>query len=168
MDPGEFGSVSFFFRELSEIPQKLKGVEGFPNILDLFLILFPFFGSVSSYFLGQFPVFKKSCWSVSSLFFDPFPVFRKSFIKSQFVDQFPLLGPVPLFWVHFLIFLVRFRFSKNRKFSVWWSVSSILGSISSFFGSVSGFQKSSKFSICWSISSFFWGRFLFFGFVSGF
>ena len=32
----EFGSVSFFFQELSEIPQKLKSVEGFPNILGRF------------------------------------------------------------------------------------------------------------------------------------
>ena len=67
----EFGSVSFFFQELSEIPQKLKSVEGFPNILGWFplylhLIRFPFFGSVSLFwvrflfFLGQFPVFRKS------------------------------------------------------------------------------------------------------------
>ena len=84
----EFGSVSFFFQELSEIPQKLKSVEGFPNILGRFpqylhLIRFPgFFGSVSS-FLGQFPVFRKSFKlsvrsSVSS-FLGPFPVFKKSF-----------------------------------------------------------------------------------------
>ena len=51
----EFGSVSFFFQELSEIPQKLKSVEGFPNILGRFpiylhLIRFPFFfGSVSGF-----------------------------------------------------------------------------------------------------------------------
>jgi len=32
----EFGSVSFFFQELSEIPQKLKSVEGFLNILGWF------------------------------------------------------------------------------------------------------------------------------------
>ena len=32
----EFGSVSYFFQELSEIPQKLKSVEGFPNILGWF------------------------------------------------------------------------------------------------------------------------------------
>jgi len=55
----EFGSVSFFFQELSEIPQKLKSVEGFPNILGRFplylhLIRFPFF-------LGPFPLF---FWSV--------------------------------------------------------------------------------------------------------
>ena len=30
----EFGS--FFFQELSEIPQKLESVEGFPNILGRF------------------------------------------------------------------------------------------------------------------------------------
>jgi len=54
----EFASVSFFFQELSEIPQKLKSVEGFPNILGRFLlylhlICFPFF-------LGQFLIYRKS------------------------------------------------------------------------------------------------------------
>ena len=44
----EFGSVSFFFQELSEIPLKLESVEEFPNILGRFplylhLIRFPFF-----------------------------------------------------------------------------------------------------------------------------
>ena len=29
----DFESVSYFFQEYSEIPQKLKSVEGFPNIL---------------------------------------------------------------------------------------------------------------------------------------
>ena len=52
----DFGSL--FFQELSETPQKLKSVEGFPNIFDPFplylhLIRFPFFW-------GPFPVFKKS------------------------------------------------------------------------------------------------------------
>ena len=61
----EFGSVSFFFQELSEIPQKLKSVEGFPNILGRFplylhLICFPFFLGPFLLFLGQFPVFRKS------------------------------------------------------------------------------------------------------------
>ena len=55
----EFGSVSFFFQELSEIPQKLKSVEGFPNILGWFplylhLIRFPFFLSVSAFVLVRF------------------------------------------------------------------------------------------------------------------
>ena len=55
----EFGSVSFFFQELSEIPQKLKSVEGFPNILGRFplylhLIRFPFFLGPFPLFLGQF------------------------------------------------------------------------------------------------------------------
>ena len=36
----EFGSVSFFFQELSEIPQKLKSVEGFPNILGWFPLFY--------------------------------------------------------------------------------------------------------------------------------
>ena len=59
----EFGSVSFFFQELSEIPQKLKSVEGFPNILGWFplylhLIRFLFFGSVSPFF-GQFLIYRK-------------------------------------------------------------------------------------------------------------
>ena len=61
----EFGSVSFLFQELSEIPQKLKSVQGFPNILGLFslylhLIRFPFFWAGFLFFLGQFPVFRKS------------------------------------------------------------------------------------------------------------
>ena len=55
----EFGSGSFFFQELSEIPQKLKSVEGFPNILGRFplylhLIRFPFFWVRFLFFLGQF------------------------------------------------------------------------------------------------------------------
>ena len=83
----EFGSVSFFFQELSEIPQKLKSVEGFPNILGRFpqylhLIRFPgFFGSVSSFF-----------GSISG--------FQKNVLNPQFVDRFPL------FWE-------RFRFFKK-------------------------------------------------------
>ena len=61
----EFWSVSFFFQELPEIPQKLKSVEGFPNIfyrflLYLHLICFPFFLVRFLFFLGPFPVFKKS------------------------------------------------------------------------------------------------------------
>ena len=68
----EFGSVSFFFQELSEIPQKLKSVEGFPDILGRFplylhLIRFPFF-------LGPFPLF---FGSVSSFILGPFLIFRK-------------------------------------------------------------------------------------------
>ena len=61
----EFESVSFFFQELSEIPQKLKSVEGFPNILGWFLlylhlIRFPFFYRGFRIFLGQLPVFRKN------------------------------------------------------------------------------------------------------------
>jgi len=61
----EFGSVSFFFQELSEIPLKLESVEEFPNILGRFplylhLIRFPFFLVRFLFFLGQFPVFRKS------------------------------------------------------------------------------------------------------------
>ena len=80
----EFGSVSFFFQELSEIPQKLKSVEGFPNILGRFLlylhlIRFPFFGSVSSFFWVSFR-------------------FSEKVLNSQFVDRFPpFLGPFPVF-----------------------------------------------------------------------
>ena len=84
----EFGSVSFFFQELSEIPQKLKSVEGFPNILGRFplclhLIRFPFF------------------W-VSFRF-------SKKVLNSQFVDRFPLFwGPFPLFLGQFLVFRKTF------------------------------------------------------------
>ena len=55
----DFGSVSFFFKkkELSEIPQKLKSVEGFLNIFDR-LIRFP-------YFLIGFHIFLGPCWGVS-------------------------------------------------------------------------------------------------------
>ena len=88
----EFGSVSFFFQELSEIPQKLKSVEGFPNIL------------------GRFPLY---------LHLIRFPFFWVSFqfsekvLNSQFVDRFPLfLGPFPLFLGPFPIF------RKSCKFSV--------------------------------------------------
>ena len=68
------GPSPSFFQELSEIPQKLKSVEGFPNILDRFplylhFIRFPFFGCVSSLF-----------GSVSSL---------KKVLNPQFVDRFP-------------------------------------------------------------------------------
>ena len=60
----EFGSVSFFFQELSEIPQKLKSVEGFPNILGRFplylhLICFPFFGVRFLFFFGSVSGFQK-------------------------------------------------------------------------------------------------------------
>ena len=76
----EFGSVSFFFQELSEIPQKLKSVEGFPNILGRFplylhLIRFPFFWVRFLFFLGQFPVFRKS---LNLYFVDQFPFFFES------------------------------------------------------------------------------------------
>ena len=52
-----------FFYELSEIPQKLKSVEGFLNIFDRFplylhLIRFP-------YFLIGFHIFLGPCWGVS-------------------------------------------------------------------------------------------------------
>ena len=54
----EFGSVSFFFQELSEIPQKLESVEGFPNILgwfplNLHLIHFLFFWVRFLFFFGS-------------------------------------------------------------------------------------------------------------------
>ena len=76
----EFGSVSFFFQELSEIPQKLKSVEGFLNILGRFplylhLICFLFLLAVSSFFWVSFR-------------------FSEKVLNSQFVDRFPLfLGP---------------------------------------------------------------------------
>ena len=77
------------FQELSEIPQKLKSVEGFPNILGQFPLYlhftyFPFFfGSVSSFFLGQLLSF----W------------FSEKVSNSQFVDRFPLFfGSVSSFF----------------------------------------------------------------------
>jgi len=59
----EFGSVSFFFKEFSEIPRKLKSVEKFQNILDWFplylhLTCFPFFG-VRFFFFGSVSGFQK-------------------------------------------------------------------------------------------------------------
>ena len=90
------------FQELSEIPQKLKSVEGFPNILGWFPLYlhftrFLFFGVCFLIFLGPFPHFVGS-----------FPVFKKSFKISVFwaVSSF--------YWVCFLIFLVSFRFSKKK------------------------------------------------------
>ena len=88
----DFGSVSFFFQELSEIPEKRKSVEVFPNIfypfsLYLHLIRFPFFYR-------------------SPHFFSPFLGLKKV-LNSQFVNQFPFLRYVSLF------FGVRFRFSKK-------------------------------------------------------
>ena len=98
----KFGSVSFFFQELSEIPQKLKSVEGFPNILGRFpqylhLIRFPGF-------LGPFPLFwvsfRFSEKVLNSQFVHRFPLFwdrfrfSKKVSNSQFVDRFPF------FWVY--------------------------------------------------------------------
>ena len=77
----KFGSVSFFFQELSEIPQKLKSVERFPNILGRFplylhLIRFQFSEKVlNSQFVDRFPLFL----GPFHLFLGQFPVFRKSF-----------------------------------------------------------------------------------------
>ena len=50
--------------------------------------------------------------------------------------------------ISFLIFWVRFRFSKKV-------LNSQFVKTSSFFGSVSGFQKKSHISVCWSVSPFF-------------
>ena len=81
----EFGSVSFFFQELSEIPQKLKSVEGFPNILDRF----PLYLHLTRF-----------------LFFRIRFRFSKIVLNSQFGDRFPLFwGPFPLSWVRFRILI---------------------------------------------------------------
>ena len=77
------------FQESFEIPQKLKSIEGFPNILNqfpLYLHLTRF-----RFFLCPFPLFLKSVYG-----------FQKSFKSS---DWFPLfLGP-------FLVFKLSFKFS---------------------------------------------------------
>ena len=101
----EFGSIYFFFQELSEIPQKLKSVEGFPNILDRFplylhLTRFPFFGVRFLIFWVRFRFSKKV---VNSQFVDRFP---------HFLSLFPLfLGPFPLFLGPFPVFKKSFKFS---------------------------------------------------------
>ena len=107
----EFGSVSFFFQELSEIPQKLKSVEGFPNILDRFslylhLIRFPFFfWCVSSLILGPF-----------SLFFWVSFRFSEKVLNSQFVDWFPLFwGPIPCYGVSIATLLSGMPFFFNQR-----------------------------------------------------
>ena len=61
-NPNDFGSVSFFIQELSEIRQHLKSVEGFPNIFDRFSLMihdsFPVFFLIGfRIFLSQFPYF---------------------------------------------------------------------------------------------------------------
>ena len=54
-----------------------------------------------------------------------------------------------------------FGFQKSFKSSVCWSVLSFIGSVSSFFGVRFRSQKRFKFSVCWSVSSFFWVCFRF-------
>ena len=86
-------------QELSEIPQKLQSVEGFPNInwvgFRYIYILFVsrFFGSVSSFFWVSFR-------------------FSKKVLNPQFVDRFPLfLNLFPLFWGQFPVFRKSFKLS---------------------------------------------------------
>jgi len=56
----ESWSVSFFFQELLEIPQNLKSVEKFPNILGQFSPIFLFY--LFSVYFGLFPLFWASFW----------------------------------------------------------------------------------------------------------
>ena len=132
----EFGSVSFFFQELSEIPQKLKSVEGFLNILGRFplylhLIRFPFFWA-------RFLLF----WARFLLFWVSFR-FSEKVLNSQFVDRFLLFwGRFPFFWVHF-------RFSEkvvNSQFVDRFPL--VLGPFPLFLGPFPIFRKSCKFSVC--------------------
>ena len=123
----ESWSVSFFFQELLEIPQKLKSIERFPNIFDSFpiclhLIRFPFFWiGFRIIFSGPFPVFSKSfkiliCWSVSCFFFDPFPHILCSFLVFGKSYKFSVCWLASFFTVRFLIFQVCFRFKKIVNF----------------------------------------------------
>ena len=172
----EFGSVSFFFQELSEIPQNLNSVEGFTNILGQFPLYlhftyFPFFfGSVSSFFLGQllsfwfsekvsnsqfvdrFPLF----WVLFLFFLGPFPIFSKSFKFSVYWSVFSFLGRFPLFLSPFPLFLGPFPISVkvlNSQFVD--RFPHFLGPFPLFLGPFPVFKKSCKFSVCWSVSCFF-------------
>ena len=71
----------------------------------------------------------EKCWGISEYF---------GLVSAIFTfNSFP-----GFFWVRFLFFLGQFPvFKKSFKFSVCWSVSFFIRSVSSFFGSVSGFQK---------------------------
>ena len=70
----DFGSVSFFYQELSESHLKLKSVQGFPNILGWFLlyllfICFPFFFNRFPHFFGSVSSFQKKVYILSLLEF---------------------------------------------------------------------------------------------------
>ena len=111
----DFGSVSIFFQKLLEILQKLKKVEGFPNIFDRFplylhLICFPFF--------YWFPHFFGSLFG----------------FKNKFKILSLLIGFL-FFPIRFLIFWVRSRFSENILNSQY------VGLFSLFFRSVSVLRR---------------------------
>ena len=132
---GIFFRHFLFFQKLSEIPQNLF-LEEFP-----FFYLFP-------WFLGQIPV------QTGLIFLRDFPIiwfcfpfflvcfrFSKKVLNSLFVDWFPF------FWVQFLILESVSGFQKSFKFSVYWSVSSVLDQFPLFLGPFLVFKKSFKFSI---------------------
>ena len=78
------------------------------------------FWGISRFFLSVSPIFRSDSGLYGSYIFEGFPNIFEGF--PNIFDPFPLfLGPFPVF-------------RKSFKFSVCWSVSS-------FFGSVSGFQK---------------------------
>jgi len=121
-----------FFQKLTEIPQ-IQFLEEFPVFFDpfpRFLDRIPVYQGLI--LLRDFPIFLRDfpIFLIRFLIFGSVSGFQKKFkILAQFVDRFPLfLGPFPLFLGPFPIF------RKSFKFSVRWSVST-------FFGSVFGFQK---------------------------
>jgi len=160
------------------------------------LTRFPFFRSVS----GFQKSFKSSVWWSVSSFLGPvipflglFSGFQEKFYVLILLIGFLFFGSIFSFLVHFLFFGVHFRFSKkvlNSQFVDRFPL--IFGPVSSFFGSVSGFQKKFlilnlligflffgarflifwvcfrfsgkvvKFPVCWSVSSFSLTRFLIF------
>ena len=94
--------------------------------------------------------------------FEAFPVFLKKLSEIPqiyFLEEFPV----------FLSVSPIFRLDSGLYGSFIWGISQYFRCVSSFLGSVSGFQKKFKFSVCWSVS-FFWGALflIFFGSISGF
>ena len=86
---------------------------------------------VNSKFVDWFPLFIGSV----SLFLGPFPVFKKSFKFSVCQSVSFFLGPFP----HFLGSFPVFKNVSNTQFVDRFPL--FFGSVSSFFGSISSFQK---------------------------
>ena len=126
-----------FFQELSEIHQKLKSIEGFPNIFDPCL-LYIYIWFVSRCFIGFL------------IFWVRFR-FSEKVLNSPIVDRFPLFfDPFPHFLGPFLVF------RKSFKFLFCWSVSSFFRSVFLNFCLRFRFsEKVFKFSVCWLVSSVF-------------